>query len=246
MAAAYGFDISGPARTAREAVQWLYFGYLAGVKEQNGAAMSLGRTTTFLDVYFERDLAAGRADRGAGAGDHRRLRHQAAHRPLPAHAGVRRALRRRSHLGDRIDRRHGRRRAVARDQDELPHPADALQPRPGAGAQPDDLVFAASARRLPPLRRQGGDRHERAAVRERRDHAQRLGRRRRHRLLRVADARRQADAVLRRPRESRQVFPLRHQRRPRRNQRRPDRPEVRRRSRATTSTSTTWSRSSRR
>ena len=59
MAAAYGFDISGPARTAREAVQWLYFGYLAGVKEQNGAAMSLGRTTTFLDIYFERDLASG-------------------------------------------------------------------------------------------------------------------------------------------------------------------------------------------
>jgi formate C-acetyltransferase len=60
MAASYGFDISGPARTAREAVQWLYFGYLAAVKEQNGAAMSLGRTSTFLDIYFERDLAAGR------------------------------------------------------------------------------------------------------------------------------------------------------------------------------------------
>src|SRR6185369_2541472 len=60
MAAKYGFDISGPARTAREAVQWLYFGYLAGVKEQNGAAMSLGRTSSFLDVYFERDLATGR------------------------------------------------------------------------------------------------------------------------------------------------------------------------------------------
>ncbi len=59
MAAGYGFDISVPARTAREAVQWLYFGYLAAVKEQNGAAMSLGRTSTFLDVYFERDLAAG-------------------------------------------------------------------------------------------------------------------------------------------------------------------------------------------
>jgi formate C-acetyltransferase len=59
MAASYGFDISAPARTAKEAVQWLYFGYLAGVKEQNGAAMSLGRTTTFLDIYFERDLAAG-------------------------------------------------------------------------------------------------------------------------------------------------------------------------------------------
>jgi len=59
MAAAYGFDISVPARTSREAVQWLYFAYLAAVKEQNGAAMSLGRTSTFLDIYFERDLAAG-------------------------------------------------------------------------------------------------------------------------------------------------------------------------------------------
>jgi formate C-acetyltransferase len=59
MAAMYGFDISSPASNAREAVQWLYFGYLAAVKEQNGAAMSLGRTSTFLDIYFERDFAAG-------------------------------------------------------------------------------------------------------------------------------------------------------------------------------------------
>jgi len=59
MASIYGFDISGPARNAKEAVQWLYFGYLAAVKEQNGAAMSLGRTSTFLDIYFERDLTAG-------------------------------------------------------------------------------------------------------------------------------------------------------------------------------------------
>jgi len=59
MAKSYGFDISGPAATAKEAVQWLYFGYLAAVKEQNGAAMSLGRVSTFLDAYFERDLAAG-------------------------------------------------------------------------------------------------------------------------------------------------------------------------------------------
>src|SRR5438067_6767069 len=59
MAAAYGFDVSRPAASAKEAVQWLYFGYLAGVKEQNGAAMSLGRTSTFLDIYFERDLASG-------------------------------------------------------------------------------------------------------------------------------------------------------------------------------------------
>ena len=60
MAASYGFDISAPATTAREAVQWLYFAYLAAVKEQNGAAMSLGRTSTFLDVFLHRDLAAGR------------------------------------------------------------------------------------------------------------------------------------------------------------------------------------------
>jgi len=60
MATSYGFDISRPAANAKEAVQWLYFGYLAGVKEQNGAAMSLGRTSTFLDIYFARDLAAGR------------------------------------------------------------------------------------------------------------------------------------------------------------------------------------------
>jgi formate C-acetyltransferase len=59
MAAAYGFNIADPARSAREAVQWLYFAYLAGVKEQNGAAMSLGRTSTFLDIYFDRDLATG-------------------------------------------------------------------------------------------------------------------------------------------------------------------------------------------
>ncbi|HKA15189.1 MAG TPA: pyruvate formate lyase family protein, partial [Myxococcota bacterium] len=64
MAKSYGFDISGPARNAREAVQWLYFGYLAGVKEQNGAAMSLGRVSTFLDVYFARDLARGELAEG--------------------------------------------------------------------------------------------------------------------------------------------------------------------------------------
>ncbi len=59
MAASYDCDISHPATSAREAVQWLYFGYLGAVKEQNGAAMSLGRTSTFLDIYFERDLAQG-------------------------------------------------------------------------------------------------------------------------------------------------------------------------------------------
>ena len=59
MAAKYGFDISKPATNAKEAVQWLYFGYLGAIKSQDGAAMSLGRTSTFLDIYFERDLENG-------------------------------------------------------------------------------------------------------------------------------------------------------------------------------------------
>ena len=59
MASKYGFDISKPATNAKEAVQWLYFGYLGAIKDQNGAAMSLGRTSTFLDIYFERDLKNG-------------------------------------------------------------------------------------------------------------------------------------------------------------------------------------------
>ena len=59
MAAKYGFDISKPATNAKEAVQWLYFAYLGAIKDQNGAAMSIGRTSTFLDIYFERDLKNG-------------------------------------------------------------------------------------------------------------------------------------------------------------------------------------------
>lgn len=59
MAEAYGYDISAPAKNAREAVQWLYFGYLAAIKTQNGAAMSVGRISTFLDIYIERDLKEG-------------------------------------------------------------------------------------------------------------------------------------------------------------------------------------------
>ncbi|MEO0828077.1 MAG: pyruvate formate lyase family protein, partial [Cyanobacteria bacterium J06642_9] len=64
MAANYGFDISRPALTAQEAIQWTYFGYLGAVKEQNGAAMSLGRISTFLDIYIERDLANGTLSEG--------------------------------------------------------------------------------------------------------------------------------------------------------------------------------------
>ena len=59
MAQKYGYDISRPAKSAQEAIQWLYFGYLAAIKDQNGAAMSIGRTSTFLDIYIERDLRNG-------------------------------------------------------------------------------------------------------------------------------------------------------------------------------------------
>lgn len=72
MAARLGCDISLPARTAREAVQWLYFAYPAAVKSQNGGAMSLGRITTFLDIYIERDLRAGllNEEQAQGSPDH--------------------------------------------------------------------------------------------------------------------------------------------------------------------------------
>ncbi len=62
MAQMYGYDISEPAHNAREAVQWTYFAYLAAIKEQNGAAMSLGRTSSFLDIYIQRDIEAGLLD----------------------------------------------------------------------------------------------------------------------------------------------------------------------------------------
>ena len=68
MAETYGFDISGPATTAKEAVQWTYFGYLASVKSQDGAAMSIGRLSQFFDIYFERDFADG--DRRHGGCGH--------------------------------------------------------------------------------------------------------------------------------------------------------------------------------
>lgn len=60
MCAGYGFDVRRPAQNAREAVQWLYFGFLAATKDQDGAAMSLGRTSTFLDIFIEKDIADGK------------------------------------------------------------------------------------------------------------------------------------------------------------------------------------------
>ena len=88
MAAKYGFDVSHPARTAREAVQWLYFGYLAGVKEQNGAAMSLGRTSSFPRHLFRARPARGIADGIRSPGDRRRFRDEAQDRSLLPDTGI--------------------------------------------------------------------------------------------------------------------------------------------------------------
>ena len=145
MAASYGFDISKPAATPSEAVQWLYFGYLAGVKEQNGAAMSLGRTSTFLDIYFERDLATGliTEEQAQEIIDDfviklRIVRFLRTPEYDDLFAGdptwVTESI---AGMGD--DGRH----MVTKTSFRLP--ADALQPRPCAGAEPHHLVFAAVA-----------------------------------------------------------------------------------------------------
>ena len=175
MAASYGFDISGPAGSAREAVQWLYFGYLAGVKEQNGAAMSLGRTSTFLDVYFQRDLASGvLAEQQA----------QEIVDDFVIKLRIVRFLRTPEYdelfagdptwvtesIGGMGD---DGRPLVTRTSFRFLQTLYNLGPAPEPNLTIS--VLAAAARRVPPLRRQGGDRFELAAVRERRDHAPRLG-----------------------------------------------------------------------
>ena len=224
MAASYGFDISRPAATAQEAVQWLYFAYLGAVKEQNGAAMSLGRTSTFLDVYLQRDLVAGLLTETQAQELDRRPGDQAAHRPVPAHSRVRRAVLRRPDLGDGVDRRHGRGRPAAGHPDLVPDAADAVQPGPGARAEPDRAVERSTARGLQGVLRPGVDRHLGDPVRVGRADPRRLGRRRRHRLLRVGDAGRQADAVLRRQGQPGEDPAVRDQRWPRRDHRRAGRP----------------------
>ena len=219
MAANYGFDISRPAMNAQEAVQWVYFAYLAAVKSQNGGAMSLGRTASFLDIYIERDMQAGRLNEVQAQEliDHfimkiRMLRLRLG--PLPAHAGVRHALLRRSDLGHGSDWRHGAGWPHAGDQKQLPLPAYPAHHGACAGAKPDDPLVPTTADRVQEIRRAGVDRHLLAAIRERRSDARRLQQRRlRHCLLRQPDGDRQADAVLRRTRQPGENAAVRNQRR---------------------------------
>ena len=179
-------------------MQWLYLGYLAGVKEQNGAAMSLGRTSTFLDIYFERDLAPARSPRSrrrrssttsssscASSASCARLEYDELFAGDPT--WVTESI---AGMGD------DGRSLVTKTSFRF------LQTLYNLGPAPEPNLTIWYSPRLPDGFRRFADpgrhRHELTAVRERRDHAPRLGRRRGDRLLRVADGRRQADAVLRR------------------------------------------------
>ncbi len=116
MAAKYGFDISRPAQNAQEAVQWLYFAYLAAVKSQNGGAMSLGRTASFLDIYIERDFKAGvlNEQQAQELIDHFIMKILIRYASC-VHLDLFAVLRR-PNLGDGSDRRDGAGRSYAGDQ----------------------------------------------------------------------------------------------------------------------------------
>ena len=134
LAKIYGCDISKPANNVLEATQAVYFSYLAAVKEQNGAAMSLGRTSTFLDIYFERD-----------PGDHRPVCHEAALREVCTYAGVQLHLRWGSDLGDGVDRRNRCGRQTYGDEDVLPLLKYTQQHRSSAGAEYDRALVGTAS-----------------------------------------------------------------------------------------------------
>ncbi len=215
MAKLYDCDITQPAIDAQEAVQWTYLAYLGAVKEANGAAMSIGRISTFLDIFIERDMRDGELDE-EGA--------QELWDQLVQKLRIVRFLRTPDYdalfSGDpywatECVGGHRSGRTIAGHQEQLSHAAHADQSRSCARAQYHRIVVEAAAGQFQTLLRQGQPRHVIAAIRERRPDASVLGRRLRHRLLRFCDAARQADAILRRARESRQGAALRHQWRPR-------------------------------
>ena len=204
MAKLYGFDISRPASDAREAVQWTYFGYLGAIKEANGAAMSIGRISTFLDTYIERDLREGKLDE-AGA--------QELIDQLVVKLRIVRFLRTPDYdalfSGDPywateciggMDLDGGT--LVTRSSYRMLHTLTNLGPAP----EPNMTVLW--SRHMPEAFKRYcirlSARNVLDPVRERRPDAAQMGRRLRHRLLRLRHAAGQADAVLRRPREPRQ------------------------------------------
>ena len=215
MAKLYDCDITRPAANAQEAVQWTYLAYLGAIKEANGAAMSVGRISSFLDIYIERDLREGALDE-AGA--------QELWDQLVQKLRIVRFLRTPDYdalfSGDPYWATEcvggmdlNGRTLVTKSSYRMLHTLTNLGPAP----EPNITVLW--SKHLPEsfkrLLHQGQPRHVIAAIRERRPDAPLLGRRLRHRLLRVGYADRQADAVLRRPRQSREGVALRDQWRPR-------------------------------
>ena len=195
----YGLDLSRPAHSAQEAVQWVYMAYLAAVKEQDGAAMSLGNVSSFLDIFIEYDLAHGTIDESFAQElidqfviKLRMVRHLRMQSYNDIFAGdptwVTEAI------GGRFkDGQEG-------DEDLVPLPANALQPRSFARTEPHDSLEPRAAAGIQGLLRQGFGRHQLDPVRERRPDARSapLGRLR-HRLLRLVPGHRPPDPVLRRP-----------------------------------------------
>ena len=143
----YGLDLSRPAHSAQEAVQWVYMAYLAAVKEQDGAAMSLGNVSSFLDIFIEYDLAHGNIDEVFAQELIDQFVIKLRMVRQPQNAVLQRHLRRRPDVGDRSHRRTLQRRPHEGDQDLVPFPADALQPRSVARTQPHDSVEPRPARR---------------------------------------------------------------------------------------------------
>jgi formate C-acetyltransferase len=150
MAASYGFDIGRPAANAREAVQWTYFGYLGAIKEMNGAAMSIGRVSTFFDIYIQRDLAEGTLTEAEAQEIidqfviKLRIVRFCAHRPTTRSS-------RATPTGRPKRRRDDARRAHTRDPLQLPDVAHAQESRPRAGAKPLDSLVEESAGRVQAL-----------------------------------------------------------------------------------------------
>jgi formate C-acetyltransferase len=174
MAKLYGLDISKPASNAQEAFQWTYFAYLGAIKEANGAAMSIGRISTFLDIYIERDLKAGVLDeaRAQELWDQlvQKLRIVRFLRTPDYDAVQRRPL-----LGDRVRRRHGSGWPRAGDKEQLSDAPHAFQPRPRPRAEHHGALVGPHADSLQALLRQGQQGYILTAIRERRPDAAVLG-----------------------------------------------------------------------
>ena len=141
MAESYGYDISQPAKNAKEAVQWLYFGYLAAIKTQNGAAMSVGRVSTFLDIYIQRDLENGTLteEQAQELIDHLVMKFRMVKfARIPSYN---RAVLRRPGMGDSGNGRNRNGRTPYGNKERLPFPSHTGEHGTVTGAEPDSTLF---------------------------------------------------------------------------------------------------------